>query len=389
MLRRTLQRLVRLSPAVARSAWQALPARAREWLAPLVHPIAAGRREGAAPLAVERPRDPARFDVVVATGFELETRARERLLAEGHRVLALGELAPAELARTERVLDAVLLTPESGRATGSAAQVGWRVAGDPTRLDLSFPEVTVVIPTHRARELCRNCLYALLRFTAWGRFRIVVADDGSTDGTQQMLRETADLDPRIEIVRLARRRGFAAACNAALERASGRYVVLLNDDTVVAPGWLSRLVAHLERDPGLGMVGPVTNQIGNEAKIPVSYDSLEGMIEFAVRRAADHAGECFAVPTLALFCAALRLDVLRDVGLLDERFEIGMFEDDDLSLSLSKRGLGLAVARDAFVHHVGQATLGSLSDAEYLAIWEANKKRFEQKWRTDWRPPQD
>jgi len=389
MLRRTVQRLVRLSPGVVRAAWQALPQPVRDVLSPLVHPIAVGQRTGAKPLVVEPPpAGPPRFHVVVSPSFELPASERERLAAAGHRVVDLGAASPAEVARGNGALDSVFLTddPDADLAR-EARTVGWRVAGSATRLDESFPEVSVVVPTHAARDLCRSCLHALVRFTAWGRLRIVVVDDASSDGTEDMLRAVAATDPRISVLRLDRRRGFAAACNAGIERAAGEYLVLLNDDTVVATGWLSRLVAHLERDTRIGMVGPVTNQIGNEAKVDASYDSLEEMLDLAAARASRHAGECFFVPTLALFCAATRLDLLRDAGLLDERFGIGMFEDDDLSMSLTRRGLRLAVARDAFVHHVGQATLGKLDDAEYLALWEANKKRFEEKWSTAWRPP--
>ena len=64
-----------------------------------------------------------------------------------------------------------------------------------------------------------------------------------------------------------------------------------------------------------------------------------------------------------------------------------MFEDDDLSRTLRDSGKTLAIADDAFVHHVGQASFRKLSDADYLAIWEANKRRFEEKWGTRWEPP--
>lgn len=385
MLRRALQRLVRLSPKAARTAWEAVPASVRRVLGPLTHPIAAGPRQGSRPLLVERPERAARFDVVVPAGVTIGRLRREELEESGHRVLGLGAGPPEGLARAERVLDAVVLTED--HEVGAFQRLGWRVARDAGELDASFPEVTVVIPTHAARELCRSCLYSVIRSTGWGRLSVVVVDDCSSDGTAEMLREVSVLDARISSVRLDERGGFAAACNAGLARAGGDFVVLLNDDTVVGPGWLSRLVAHLEREPKLGLVCPVTNQISNEARVDVRYDTLEQMEELAVGRAIDHAGQLTDVRMIALFCAAARLDVLRGLGGLDERYELGMFEDDDLSLALDRGGLGLGVARDAFVHHVGQATLSQLDDAAYLGIWEANKKRFEEKWGVRWRPP--
>jgi GT2 family glycosyltransferase len=375
MLRRALQRLVRLSPRAARVALELLPLRVRSALSPLIHPIAAGSRQGAAPLEVGRPAQPARYDVVVADGAVLPDSERARLRDLGHRVIELGSRAPAELVRSERVLDAVMIAP----AGGLTVPFGWRT--DPT-----FPEVTIVIPTHSARDLCRSCLHAVIRSTGWDRLQIVVVDDASSDGTSEMLREIAAHEPRMIGLRFEQRRGFAAACNAGLGLATGEYVVLLNDDTVVAPGWLSRLIAHLEADPKLGLICPVTNQVANQARIDVRYESLEQMEQLAVERAISHAGQRFEIPRIALFCGVARRELLEAAGRLDERYQIGMFEDDDLCETLRARGFGLAVARDAFVHHVGQATFGKLGDAEYLAIWEANKRRFEQKWGRRWRP---
>jgi GT2 family glycosyltransferase len=91
--------------------------------------------------------------------------------------------------------------------------------------------------------------------------------------------------------------------------------------------------------------------------------------------------------SVALFCAAARRADLVRAGLLDERYAVGVFEDDDLSLTLRREGRTLAVALDSFVHHVGQASFARLSDAQYLAVREANRRRFEEKWQVRWTPP--
>jgi GT2 family glycosyltransferase len=90
---------------------------------------------------------------------------------------------------------------------------------------------------------------------------------------------------------------------------------------------------------------------------------------------------------VALFCAAARRATLERIGFLDERYAVGMFEDDDLSRTLAAQGLSHAIADDAYVHHVGQASFGKLRDAEYLAIWRSNRRRFEDKWGVRWTPP--
>ncbi|MFO0566315.1 MAG: glycosyltransferase family 2 protein [Polyangiaceae bacterium] len=388
MPRRTLQRIVRLSPDAARLAWGALPGGAKAALSPLVHPIASGERQRAIPLEVEVPSVRPRFDVVVAAGVELPEDTRDQLRREGHRVFDADASELHGLARGQRVLDAVLLGDSEGcDAAREARKLGWRVTTSAREMSRSFPEVSIVIPTHAARDLCRSCLASILHFTGWANYRVVVVDDASRDGTRDMLRALARREAGISLVRLEKRVGFPRAVNAGLARSSGRYVVLLNDDTVVGPGWLSRLVAALERNPDVGMVCPVTNQIANQARIDVDYATLDEMATFAYERAFEQGGELAEAPSLALFCAALERAALEALGGLDERYDIGLFEDDDLSMAIRRSGQRLAIALDAFVHHVGQATFGKLDDAAYLTLWETNKRRFEEKWGVTWRPP--
>ena len=87
--------------------------------------------------------------------------------------------------------------------------------------------------------------------------------------------------------------------------ARARLLVLLNDDTLVPPGWLPRLVAPLA-DPAVGLVGAVTNRIGNEAEVPASYGTWGEMVEFAAARAGRHAGKVFDIATVTMFCMAMR-----------------------------------------------------------------------------------
>ncbi len=84
---------------------------------------------------------------------------------------------------------------------------------------------------------------------------------------------------------------------------------------------------------------------------------------------------------LALYCALLRREVWQRVGELDERFGIGMFEDDDYARRLRAAGLRLVCRRDAFVHHWQQASFGRMDEAAYLELFERNRQAFNAKWR--------
>ncbi len=83
--------------------------------------------------------------------------------------------------------------------------------------------------------------------------------------------------PRIRAVLSTDNLGFSGGNNLGFRASRGQYIVLLNNDTVVTPGWLGRLVRHLEEDEDMGLVGPVTNGIGNEAYVEVNYEDDESI----------------------------------------------------------------------------------------------------------------
>jgi hypothetical protein len=180
--------------------------------------------------------------------------------------------------------------------------------------------------------------------------------------------------------------GFAAGNNQGLALDRGDILVLLNNDTIVAPGWLTSLVDYLN-DSAVGAVGPVTNRIGNEAQIATSYRTYGEMLEFAARYAHAHRGERFEIPMLVMFCLAMRRDVFQRMGDLDERFAGAMFEDDDYAMRIRAAGLRMVCAEDAFVHHFGEAAIGKWAmTSEYGERFHANRARWEEKWQRKWVP---
>ena len=154
-------------------------------------------------------------------------------------------------------------------------------------------------------------------------------------------------------------------------------------------GCLAALVRRLMTDRSVGMVGPSTNAIGNEARVDVGYRTIAEMPAWAASYVREHDGVAFSIPMLAMFCVAFRRDVLDKVGPLDERFGIGMFEDDDYAQRVRNAGFEIVCARDAFVHHWMKASFAKMPDAEYRALFDRNRRLFEEKWGTAWTPHAD
>jgi GT2 family glycosyltransferase/glycosyltransferase involved in cell wall biosynthesis len=249
-----------------------------------------------------------------------------------------------------------------------------------------FPKVSIVVVSYNNLEMSRQCLESIYDRTTWPNFEVIVVDNASIDGTPEFLKASEKTYSRLSVILNDSNVGFAAANNRALEKASGDYVVLLNNDTIVSRGWVETLVRHLQADPEIGIIGPVTNAIGNEAMVPVGYSEVEQMPTWAQGYVREHANEAFEIPMLAMFCIAMRREVFEKVGPLDDRFGIGMFEDDDYAIRIRRAGYRVVCAGDSFVHHWMKAAFGKIPAEEYQTLFEKNRRLFEEKWGTSWIP---
>ncbi|HSR66661.1 MAG TPA: glycosyltransferase family 2 protein [Acidobacteriota bacterium] len=253
------------------------------------------------------------------------------------------------------------------------------------------PQLSIVIPVHNQLAVTQLCLHSLAVSLQEESCQVIVVDNASSDGTQEMLEKLVELNPCCRAILNDRNHGFAPAVNRGLAQAEGDILVILNNDTLLPPGWLRGLRRALE-DPSVGLAGPCTNKSGNESEIPVEYRTWGELALFTQRLTHQYTGKnkqspLLDLPMLSMFCLAMSRKTYRCLGPLDERFQIGMFEDDDYSRRARQMGLRTVCVEDSFVHHFGQATFSSTGDAgEYQRLMEINRRRYERKWGRPWRP---
>lgn len=246
------------------------------------------------------------------------------------------------------------------------------------------PLVSIIVLTYNNWEFTEECLDSLELNTNYPNWELIVVDNASADGTPEFLREYAASREHVSLILNDENLGFAAGNNVGLKLAKGEYQILLNNDTYVTPGWLNDLIRHFDDDE-IGLVGPVTNNIGNEAKLDLHYANMSEMVMVSRAYTRKHSREHIFVDTAAFFCVAIRKEVIEKVGLLDEAFGRGFFEDDDYCIRARKAGYKVAIADDVFVHHHLSASFNKLKDDEKQGLFEKNKAIYESKW-GEWKP---
>lgn len=247
--------------------------------------------------------------------------------------------------------------------------------------------ISIIIPAFNEVAYCRRCVASIFANTPDWPYRLILVDNGSTDGAGEFF----DSVSGATVVHSEKNLGFAGGVNLGLAHAEG-HVLLLNNDTLVPRGWLGRLARALESAENIGMVGPRSNCVSGEQQIDgLSFASMDEINAFADEWAAGHAGRLRDVTRLVGFCLLIREEAFKAVGLFDESYGIGNYEDDDYGCRVMDAGYRLCIAEEAFVFHFGSRTFHGMgmTDDEWRALMETNRKIFLSKRRKAGDAPSD
>ena len=245
---------------------------------------------------------------------------------------------------------------------------------------IALPRVSVIILTFNNLVLTKNCLTSVIQRSNYENLEIIVVDNASTDGTIDYLTGFQRHHSSVKIIANRYNVGFAAGNNLGLAAATGEYLVLLNNDTVVTEGWVLTMLHHLMDHSDIGLLGAVTNHIGNEAQVEVDYDSLDQMPERSRAYTLTHMGELLFLRTVAFFCVMMPRSTYARCGPISEEYGVGFFEDDDYCRKVEKLGLKIACAEDVFIHHHLSASFNKLREKERRALFDRNRAIYEKKW---------
>nr|VFJ62073.1 MAG: Glycosyltransferase, GT2 family [Candidatus Kentron sp. DK] len=229
--------------------------------------------------------------------------------------------------------------------------------------------ITIIIPVLNQLAYTKKCLASLSDDLVAG-VKVVVVDNGSDDGTVEFLAARDNLS----VIRNEENLGCAAAWNQGVMAATAaEWIAVLNNDVLVADDWLRALLDFAEKQ-NIDIVSPAMRE-GE-----LNYD-LEGYARSFVsamkdmQRPGTAHGACFVV----------RRRVFETIGLFDENFRIGQFEDTDFFLRARRAGFRLAITGAAFIHHFGSVTQDSITRSRSVRPYEVeNRAYFREKWRMGW-----
>ncbi len=236
---------------------------------------------------------------------------------------------------------------------------------------------SIVIITYNQIEYTRICVESI-RLRTDEPYELIFVDNASSDGTGDYLRSL----PSARIISNSENRGFPAAANQGMQAATGKQVLLLNNDTLATTGWLGRMLRALHSDTRIGLVGPCSNCVSGEQQVPAGYTDLAELDGFAWDWGKARQGVLEDTNRLVGFCLLIRREVMDRVGLMDERFGTGCFEDDDYCLRVIKAGYRAVIARESFVHHFGGRTFAG-SGVDLAGLMRRNQQVFNDKWRDE------
>lgn len=231
---------------------------------------------------------------------------------------------------------------------------------------------SVIIPVWNGAADLPACLDALLAQT-YAPVEIIAVDNASTDGSADLI---AASYPQVKLIRHTANVGFSGACNAGLAAAQGDPLVLLNQDTVVRPGWLAALVAVFDALPDVGIAGSKALYPDGTLQHAGGQLDAQGQGSHRGYRQADTGFDAPAdVDFVTGASLALRRAVYDQIGGLDEGFGPVYFEDVDLCLRARAAGWRVVYAPASVLIHAERST-GAARDYDSMVRFHTNRLRL-------------
>jgi GT2 family glycosyltransferase/glycosyltransferase involved in cell wall biosynthesis len=324
---------------------------------------------------------------IAALKAKLSPSKSRDLLGYGHLERIVSNYQTWRTAHPEiAAIDDEIQSLISGAAPGRKQKISPAEPPAPTR-PIEFPvdeevEVSIIIPVFNQLHFTQACLASLQEHQGTERFEVIVVDDCSTDNTGEIVSRI----PGVVYVRNETNSGFIASCNRGAETARGKYLVFLNNDTLVRPGWLTALIDTFAEEPRAGIVG--SKLLYPDGRLQeaggIIWRDASGWNygksddpekpEYNYLREVDYCSAAALMVPKSLFAGT---------GGFDSRYAPAYYEDTDLAFKVRKAGYKVLYQPLSEVVHYEGATGGTDLTTGTKKHQDINRATFAERWASE------
>ncbi|MEC7984433.1 MAG: glycosyltransferase family 2 protein [Myxococcota bacterium] len=216
--------------------------------------------------------------------------------------------------------------------------------------------VSIIVLVWNNLDYTKRCVQSILKCTAHP-FELIVIDNASSEPISEWFHANLAQHEHVRYVRNSINHGFPQGCNIGIQHAQKEHIVLLNNDTIVTPYWLSRLVSGLQNKE-VGLVSGMSTNIGlPEQRIEEpGYRNLKGLLSFAASRGRAFQGQYVHTTLVVFLYVLIRGELLKKIGGLDPIFSFGNCEDSDYCFRAKRAGYIAMTLHDTYIDHIGSAS---------------------------------
>lgn len=241
------------------------------------------------------------------------------------------------------------------------------------------PLVSIIIPVYNQFGYTYNCLKSILEYSEDIKYEVIIADDCSTD----QVKELEKVALGVTVIHNVKNLKFLLNCNNAAKYAKGKYILFLNNDTQVQPGWLKPLLETMEEHAEAGMVGSkLVYPDGHLQEAGGILWSDGSAWNFGNMKDPEAPEYCYMKEADYISGAAvmIRASLWKEIGGFDESFAPAYYEDTDLAFEVRKKGYKVFLQPASIVVHFEGVSNGTNTASGLKAYQVINQKKFFEKW---------